>query len=202
MSLPPGAPPGVPSGALELPPFSLDVEALDLGPGVKAVGLELVETENREPVRGKKAAEIWSALFPALSGDAHYVLDFFSHLERVREFCDSRDIKFREASTRCIVLPQPRQSQLFQLFERFEGETFGIRAGTPAESPDAPLEGDLSKRGVDAYQPAYERYYFCGICEPEDGWVTLLSPTLWASEVIRRIRPAVQPFAIYLARPH
>ena len=28
------------SGALELPPFSLDVQALDLGGGVKAVGLE------------------------------------------------------------------------------------------------------------------------------------------------------------------
>src|SRR5882672_7276740 len=71
-------------GALELPPFSLDVQALDLGGGVKAVGLELVETENREPVRGKDAAEIWSAVFPALAGDDSYVVDFFSHLERVR----------------------------------------------------------------------------------------------------------------------
>jgi len=55
--------PGVPAtgnGALELPPFSLDVQALDLGNEVKAVGLELVETENREPVRGKEGAEIWS----------------------------------------------------------------------------------------------------------------------------------------------
>ena len=62
-------PPGVPPGALDLPPYSLDVEPLDLGPGVKAVGLELVETENREPVRGKQASEIWSALLPALAGD-------------------------------------------------------------------------------------------------------------------------------------
>jgi len=30
----------------------------------------------------------------------------------------------------------------------------------------------------------------------------LLSETLWASEVIRRARPAVQPFDIYIARPH
>ena len=56
------------SGALELPPFSLDVEALDLGEDVKAVGLELLETENREPVRGKDAAAIWAAVFPALAG--------------------------------------------------------------------------------------------------------------------------------------
>ena len=198
MSLPPGAPPD----ALELPPFSLDVETLDLGPGVKAVGLELVETENREPVRGKQAAEIWSALFPALAGGEFYVVDFFSHIDRVQEFCKARKIEFREAGGRCVVLPQPRQAQLFQLFERFEGETFGMRAGAAAENPDGALEGDLSKRGVDAYQPAYERYFFCAICEPEDGWVTLLSVTLWASEAIRRVRPAVQPFDIYIARPH
>ena len=37
----PGKPPLDPS-ALELPPFSLDVEALDLGADVKAVGLELL----------------------------------------------------------------------------------------------------------------------------------------------------------------
>jgi len=197
MSLPPGAPPD----ALELPPFSLDVEALDLGPGVKTVGLELIETENREPVRGKKAAEIWSAVFPALAGEEFYVMDFFSHIDRVQEFCKARKIEFREAGGRCVVLPQPRQGQLFQLFERFEGETFGIRAGAAAETPDARLEGDLSKRGVDAYQLANQSYVFCAICEPDDGWVTLLSATLWASEVIRRARPAVLPFDIYIARP-
>jgi hypothetical protein len=197
MSLPPGAPPG----ALELPPFSLDVEALDLGPGVKAVGLELVETKNREPVRGKKAAEIWSAVFPALAHEEYYVVDFFSHIDRVEEFCQARKIEYREASVRCVVLPQPRQGQLFQLFERFEGETFGIRAGATSQTTDAALEGDLSKRGVDAYQIAYERYLFCAVCEPENGWVTLLSASLWASEVIRRVRPAALPFDIYIARP-
>lgn len=197
MSLPPGVPPG----ALDLPPFSLDVETLDLGPEVKAVGLDLIETQNREPVRGKEGAEIWSALFPALAHDEHYVVDFFSHMDRVMEFCKARKIEFREAAARCLVLAMPRQSQLFELFERFEGETFGIRAGAKAESPDAVLEGDLSKRGVDAYQAAYPSYLFCAVCEPEDGWVTLLSTTLWASEVIRRVRPAVQPFDIYIARP-
>jgi hypothetical protein len=190
------------SGALELPPFSLDVQALDLGGGVKAVGLELVETENREPVRGQDAAAIWSAVFPALAGDESYAVDFFSHIERVREFCKTREIAWRDAAERCVVLPQPNQEQLRQIFERFEGETFGIRAGAVAQSMDAALEGDLSRRGLDAYQTAYARYTFCAICEPEDGWVTLLSETLWASEVIRRARPAVQPFDIYIARPN
>ncbi len=190
------------SGALELPPFSLDVQELDLGAGVKAVGLELVQTENREPVRGKDAAEIWSAVFPALAGNESYAVDFFSHLERVREFCKMREMALREAAGRCVVLPQPNREQLRQIFERFEGETFGIRAGVASQSADAALEGDLSKRGLDAYQLAYARYTFCSICEPEDGWVTLLSESLWPSEVIRRVRPAIRPFDIYIARPN
>ncbi len=189
-------------GALELPPFSLDVQALDLGAGVKAVGLELVGTENREPVRGKEAAEIWSAVFPALVAGEPYVVDFFSHIDRVREFCKARGIALREAAERCVVLAQPSQELLCQIFERFEGETFGIRTGMAANEADVPLEGDLSKRGLDAYQPAYLRYILCAICEPEDGWATLLSETLWPSEVIRRLRPAVQPFDVHIARPN
>jgi hypothetical protein len=190
------------SGALELPPFSLDVQGLNLGGEVKAVALELVETENREPVRGKDAAEIWSVVLPALAGSESYVVDFFSHVERVREFCKTREIALRDAAERCVVLSQPNQEQLRQIFERFEGETFGLRAGTAAQSADAALEGNLSKRGLDAYLPVYARYTFCAICEPEDGWVTLLSEPLWPSEVIRRVRPAVQPFDIHIARPN
>ncbi len=189
-------------GALELPPFSLDVQALDLGSGVKAVGLELVETENREPVRGKKAAEIWSAVFPALVAGEPFVVDFFSHIDRIREFCKVRGVALREAADRCVVLPQPSEELLLQIFERFEGETFGIRAGVAANVADGPLEGDLSKRGLDGYQSAFTRYTFCAICEPGDGWVTLLSETLWPSEVIRRLRPAVQPFDVHIARPN
>jgi hypothetical protein len=193
---------GPESGALELPPFSLDVQALDLGADVKAVGLELLETESREPVKGKESAEIWSALFPALAGGDFFVVDFFSHVDRVREFCRAREISFREAAERCLVLPQLSQEHLRQLFERFEEETFGARAGAATTAADAALESELSRRGLDAYQAAYARYTFCAVCDLKDGWVTLLSETLWASEVIRRVRPAVQPFDIYIARPH
>ena len=197
----PGKPPLDPS-ALQLPPFSLDVEALDLGADVKAIGLELLETESREPVRGKDAALVWSAVFPALAADEFFVLDFFSHIDRVREFCKLHEIHYREAAERCLVLAQPDQKQLEQLFLRFAGETFGVRLGGPAHAGDAELEKELSRRGLDAYQPAYALYTFCAVCELEDGWVTLLSPTLWPTEVIRRIRPAVQKFDIYIARPH
>ena len=194
--------PAMGSGALELPPYSLDVQALDLGNEVKAVGLELVETENREPVRGKEGAEIWSDIFPALAGKEAFAVDFFSHLDRVREFCKSRKIEWREAAERCIVLSSPSADKLRQLLERFEGETFGIRAGSAAQTADAALEGSLSKRGLDAYLQAYARYTFCAVCEPEDGWVTVLSQTLWPSEIIRRVRPAVQRFDVHIARPN
>jgi len=190
------------SSALELPPFSLDVQALDLGNDVKAVGLELVETESHEPLRGNDGAEIWSEIFPALAATEAFEVDFFSHLDRVREFCKARGLQWREAAERCLVIAQPGAEQLRQLFERFEGETFGIRAGTAAQGADAALEGELSKRGLDAYQAAYGRYAFCAICEPEDGWVTLLSEKLWPSEIIRRVRPAVQQFDVYIARPN
>ena len=188
--------------ALELPPFSLDVETLDIGPAVKAIGLELLETESREPVRGADAAAIWAAIFPAVAVNEPYAVDFFSHLDRVREFCKMHEIRFREAADRCLVLPQPSETQLQELFQRFEGETFGARAGGPVQGGDAQLEQELSRRGLDAYQPAYAKYTFCAVCEPEDGWVTLLSETLWPSEVIRRIRPVAQKFDVYIARPH
>jgi hypothetical protein len=197
--------PGLPAmsgGALELPPYSLDVQALDLGKEVKAVGLELVETEDREPVRGREGAEIWSEIFPALAGNEPYAVDFFSHLDRVREFCTARQIAWREAADRCLVIASPSNEELRQFFERFEPETFGIRAGSAAQARDPALEEELSKRGLDAYQAAYARYSFCAICEPEDGWVTLLSETLWPSELIRRLRPAVQRFDVHIARPN
>ncbi len=187
--------------ALDLPAFSLHVQTLDLGADVRAVSLEILETENREPVRGKQATDFWSAVFPLLTADEPFVVDFFSHLERVRDFCAAKSISFREAGPRCIVIPQPAQEQLQQLFERFEAETFGFRAGDRVNAEDAALTGDLSQRGLDAYQAAYHHYSFCAVCEFEDGWVTLLSETIWSSEVIRRVRPAAQSFDVYISRP-
>jgi hypothetical protein len=185
----------------DLPPFSLDVQAMDLGPGVKAVGLELIETESREPLRGPEAAEIWAAAWTSVVAGEPFVLDFFSHLDRVREFCAARSIVVRQAATRCLVIPQPSQELLRLLAARFESETFGLRIGQAAADADLVLETELSRRGLDAYQSAYARYTCCAICEPSDGWVTLLSEGLWPSEIIRRVRPALQPFDVYIARP-
>lgn len=187
--------------APELPLYTLDVQAMELGEQTKAVGLELLETESREPVHGKEAAAIWGAALPALAQKEKLVVDFYSHLERVSEFCKLHALTYREAAARCLVITPASPEEMTKLFERFEKETFGIRAGAAAEQADSTLETELSHRGLDAYQSAYARYTFCAVCEPEDGWVTLLSEKLWASEVIRRVRPALQGYDVYLVRP-
>src|SRR5258708_12058282 len=161
-------------GTLDLPAFSLDVQALDLGTDVKAVSLEILETESREPVRGTPATDFWSAVFPLLTAGEPFVLDFFSHLERVRDFCAAKKIAFREAGTRCIVIPQPPPEQLQLLFERFEAETFGIRAGDRVDTNDVTLTAELSQHGPDAYQAPYQRHSFSAACEFEHGWAPLL----------------------------
>jgi hypothetical protein len=185
----------------ELPPYSLDVQAMDLGADTKAVGLELIETESREPVQGPEAAEIWATTFHALAGHEPYVLDFFSHLDRVREFCHGHNIGFRETASRCLVVPKPPVETIRQLVARFAPETFGLRVGPAAQNVDTPLENELSQRGLDAYQAAYPRYTLCAVCEPSDGWMTLLSESLWPTEIIRRVRPALQRFDVYIAHP-
>lgn len=187
--------------APELPLYTLDVQAMDLGAETKAVGMELLETESREPVRGKEASRVWGAALPALAAKEILVMDFFSHLERVAEFCKLHELPYREAASRCIVITPGSVENVTKIFDRFEKETFGVRVGTAAEKEDAAVESDLSHRGLDAYQAAYKRYTFCGVCEPEDGWVTLLSESLWASEVIRRVRPALTGMDVYLVRP-
>lgn len=187
---------------MERKPYALEVEAMDLGEGIKAAGLELLDKESREPLTGEAATQIWAALFPALAGGEFFALDFFSHLERVREFCQARGITFREEAARCLVIPQPLPEQLSALLGRFAGETFGMRAGAAARAGDRALEDDLSRRGLDAYQAAYPRYTFCAVCDLADGWMTVLSETLWPSEILRRVRPALASFEVELARPN
>ena len=78
---------------------------------------------------------------------------------------------------------------------------FGARAGGPVESGDPALEGELARRGVDAYHKAFPNYFFCGVCGFEDGSLVLLSEKLWASEVIRRVRPVVEDLEVEVRLP-
>jgi hypothetical protein len=205
---------------MDIQPYSLEIEAPDLGADVKAVALELIESVNREPVRGLDAARIWAAVVEAIASDEPFVLDFFSHLDRVREFCRLHDVAFRDAAERCCVIPQLESEQLVELFQRFEAETFGIRGGGPAGAGaavgargpggsseaaglaiDTELETDLSHRGVDAYHPAFPRYFFCAVTDFENGFLTVLSNRLSANEITRRARPAVANLQVFVALP-
>jgi hypothetical protein len=167
----------------------LEVEAMDLGPDVRAIGIELVEGEDSEPLHGPEAAQIWSRALPSMAGQEPWALDFFSHLEPLPEFCKSQNLEYREASERCIIISAPAQEKLSQLLLRFEGETIGLRAGNLVSTGDAALENELSRQGADAYHRAYSNYLFCAICDLKNGSVVVLSAKLWASEIARRLRP-------------
>jgi hypothetical protein len=172
--------------------YLLEIEPLDLGEDVRAMGLELTEAdENREPIRGADAARIWSRVLRAAAGDEAWSIDFFSHIDPIRDYCKRHQIVFREATKRSIVIPSPEPEKLESLIDRFQKETFGARAGKLLSAGDPSLEAELVRRGLDAYHTAFRNYFFCAICSFDDGSLVVLSQTLWASEVIRRIRPAL-----------
>ncbi len=184
------------------PQYVLEVEPLDLGADVKAVGLDLVEIESREPARGADAARLWAATLAALPGAEPWALDFFSHLDRVREYCRLHGVAFEEkASGHAIVIPTPSGDALTALVERFAGETFGVRAGALVAAGDPAVEGELAKHGVDAYHAAFRNYLFCAVCDFENGFLTLLTEKLWTSEVLRRIKPATANLPVEVSRP-
>jgi hypothetical protein len=179
----------------------LEVEALDLGADVKAVGLELLERETRAPLPAAQAAPVWSRALVALAGAESWALDFFSHLDRLRDFCQRHAIAYREAAARTIVIAPPEPAQLEALLGRFAGETFGARAGGVLPAADAALESELSRRGVDAYHHTFANYFFCGVCEFENGFLTLLTNRLWASEVVRRLGPVLRELNVEVSQP-
>ena len=181
-------------------PHRLEVEALDLGTDVRAVLLELIDPQTREPVTGPEAARIWAAIIPALAAGEPWVLDFFAHLNRVREFCHLHGIPFRETA-KVLLIEQRDAGELESVIERFAGETFGVRAGAPAAAGDEIVAAELALHGVDAYQEAYRRYAFCAVCDFENGFLTVLSEQLPASEVIRRTQSALDGLPVEVTRP-
>jgi len=187
---------------MDEPLYRLEIEPLDLGDGIKGVSLDLVDRETGEPPAGEESARIWAAVVGALAANAPWTLDFFAHLDRVRKFCESREIVFREPDRagRALLIPSPPQPLLQALIERFAGETFGVRAGGSLPESDPELISGLASRGVDAYQQVIDSFLFCAVCDFEKGFLTLLTSRLWATEVIRRLRPALEKFSVDVAR--
>jgi hypothetical protein len=193
----------MPEPALDPLQYVLEVEPLDLGTDVKAVGLNLVELTSREPAQGNDAAKIWSATLIALAGTEPWTLDFFAHLDRVNDYCDGHAIPYEETNSgRLIKIPALALDLLTGLVERFAAETFGVRAGNLVVSGDGSVEAELVRRGVDAYHGAYRNYSFCGVCDIENGFLTLVTEKLWVSEVLRRLKPALVGLPVEVARPH
>jgi hypothetical protein len=182
-------------------PLRLLIDPLDLGPDIRAIGLELNEEGEELPARGPAAQAVWAAAIPALASAEPWVLDFTSHFERLRDFCRAHGIAILEAAARYIAIPQVQPPKLLELVGRFEGETFGFRAGAAVASADAELENELSRRGMDAYDHAFKRYSLCGICDFENGYLTLLTDKFSSAEVLRRLRPALTPLGARVERP-
>ena len=182
--------------------YVMEIEPLDLGADVKAVGLDLMEVESREPAHGSDAANIWASSMPALAGPEPWALDFFAHLDPVREYCTLHAIAFEDkSSAHVVVIPAPSPQPLAGLIERFAGETFGARAGSQVPAGDLELEGELARKGVDAYHATFRNYLFCAVCDFENGFLTLLTEKLWTSEALRRVKPAVASLPLEVARP-
>src|SRR5262249_18632305 len=114
---------------------------------------------------------------------------------------DRHHIAYRDATPHSIVIPAPEGSALQELLGRFQNETFGARAGAAVAASDSDLEADLAHRGVDAYHRAFTKYFFCAVCNFEDGSLVLLSEKLWATEVIRRVRPALDSLDVEVQLP-
>jgi|HubBroStandDraft_1064217.scaffolds.fasta_scaffold26729_3 hypothetical protein len=176
--------------------YKLEIEPLDLGAGAKGVGFELIERSTREPVRGPDAGRIWAASLAAIAAGEPFALDFFAHIERVRDYCERRAIEFRQAAARSLVVPAPAAEVLAGLVERFAAETFGARAGGSLPAEDAAIEGALSSSGVDAYAGVIDSYLFCAVCDFENGFLTLLTNRLSSAEVIRRLQPALKKLSL------
>jgi hypothetical protein len=76
-----------------------------------------------------------------------------------------------------------------------------VRAGSALETGDAAVEGDLARRGVDAYQPAFGNYYFCAVCDLSNGSVVLLSNTLKSGTVSRQLQGALEGLEVEVVLP-
>jgi hypothetical protein len=54
---------------------------------------------------------------------------------------------------------------------------------------------------MDAYDRAFSRYSLCGICDFENGFLTLLTEKFSSAEVLRRVRPALTALGARVERP-
>jgi len=153
--------------ARSLPPFSLDVQALDLGDGVKAVGLELGKPKIANRCAAKESREIWSAVFLPWWRRTVPGGFFQPHRSLAGVLQSAWNCTARSGGRRCVCC----HSRVRSCCAKFSNA-----------SKEKPLASGLAGRrrsryaleatypsAAGCYQSAYARYTLCAICEPEDG---------------------------------
>ncbi len=166
----------------------LELESVDLGLPVHTLRVSLYDEETEQPLAPARAVPVWTEILAALCGSQAYSLDFFSQTRRVGHFCADHAIAYRMLEgERCLSVTSPGAESLAQLAQRFYDDLFGWRAGNIAGS-DRELEKDLSRRGIDAYAGALERYIAMAVVELYDGQLVVFSDQLSTDELGRQLQ--------------
>ncbi len=167
----------------------LELESVDLGLPVGTLRLSLYDEETEQPLAPASAVPVWTEVLAALCGSQAYALDFFSQTRRVGDFCAHHAISCRMLEgERCLSVTSPGAESLAQLAQRFYDDLFGYRAGNGAGA-DPELEKALSRRGIDAYAVALERYAAMGVAELYDGQLIVFSDRFSAADLARQLQP-------------
>ena len=124
------------------------------GPGVLDANGNLDRPALRALITGAGERAAWPFL-EFFTGNIRNKNTRMAYLHAVGKFfawCERHHIGYREANERSILIPAPEVAPLESLFERFQNETFGARAGGGLPAADPTVEGELARRGVDAVQ--------------------------------------------------
>jgi len=116
----------------DLPPYSLDVQPWNSAP---TPGCRTGTTGDAKPrafARERSSANLGRRLL-CPRGKEMLLLDFFSHVERVREFCNTHAIAYREAAPRCLVVPYLSTEQLANCSRARSGNVRHARRACRAE---------------------------------------------------------------------
>ena len=183
--------------------YLLEIEPLDLGADVRAVGLELVEAdENREPVRGTTPRASGAAFCVPSPATSHGRSISSAISIACAIIATVTKLPFAKRASARIVVPAPEAAALEALLDRFQKETFGARAGRLlVDAGDPALEGELRAAAWTLITRLFATIFSAPFAHFEDGSLVLLSEKLWASEVIRRVRPVLDDLKVEVRLP-
>jgi len=181
-------------------PYSLTWKTLDLGPGVKAIGMELIETRAAKPVRGKDAIAILGRRSHCPRPHKRRLFSIFSGHPDASVISAQGTTRFSRSGGPLHRRAAPSDEPSPRIDRAVRRETFGLRAGKGRSDRRYAIGERLSNAVLDAIRPPYTRYTFCVVCELDDGWLTILSEPLWPAKPFRRVRPRCSRLIAYARR--